>query len=103
MEYINLAKQYGIEVRSIKHGLLIYSSTEFATGEKNGISFNKSSILSIDTELICDMFNIGYTLNGKMEVKKDIMLSLYQEQNKTYLILFPDGNNYTLLSPLSNI
>lgn len=66
---------YGIQVPSIKHGILLATSPDFATGEVEGSATNKELMLNeLSEEDILEQSNTSYTLDNKLHGNETSMV-----------------------------
>lgn len=87
MAYLPGVNLYGIEVPSIKHGLLLFGSKEFATKEIDGNHANIDGLLDMSLESIMDKLNVGYYYNGTLVAEKRLNVKFINYNDKLYLTL----------------
>lgn len=87
MAYLPKVQLYGISVPNVKHGILLFGSQEFATGETNGTHADNTSLSQLSLLDIMNKLNVGYYLDGKLIVNKRLNVKFINYEGELYLTL----------------
>lgn len=87
MAYLPKIQLYGISVPSVKYGILLFGSQEFATGESNGNHIDNKELLELSLSDIMNKLNVGYYLDDKLIVGKRLNLRFVNYEGELYLTL----------------
>jgi len=92
MAYLPKLQLYGIQVPTVKHGILLFGSTPFATGELNGMHADNTELLNMELTDIMNKLNVGYHIDGKLIVNKRLNVKFVNYEGELYLTL--KGNEF---------
>lgn len=87
MAYLPKIQLYGIQVPSVKHGILLFGFQPFATGEIDSVHLDKTELMKISLPDIMNKLNVGYYLDSKLIVNKRLNVKFVNYEGELYLTM----------------